>query len=420
MIESVRVMLLPNKKQLTQLAKTADAARYAYNWTLRLQMDYFDENGYYLSEQEARKRFTQHKKTPPSDEDLAWLKNVSNNATKQAIKDCCNAFVRLQTEQKKPGYRPYSKKKIAKATLRKKKLTRYDMHWHPKFKKKGKAQPKFYMDTEKIKCTDTHVKLEKIAKNKRTNRAKANWIRLAEPKRIPQGINYLNPRVKFDGINWWLSVGIERDVNPQKPTNEGIGIDLGIKELAVCSDGTVTHRYENINKSAKIRKLRKKQRRLQREISRKYEMNKEGERYKKTRNLMKSEKKLRKLNHRLTGLRHNHVHQVTSAITRRKPSYIVMEDLNIRGMMQNKHLSKAIQEQCWHEFSRQMKYKCNWKGIRFIKASRFYPSSKICVVCGHVKKNLKLSERIYRCDSCENEIDRDEQAAWNLKKYSAQ
>jgi putative transposase len=138
-------------------------------------------------------------------------------------------------------------------------------------------------------------------------------------------------------------VGIEKEICHPKPTNEGIGIDVGIKELAICSNGK---RYANINKTAKVRKLKKRQRRLQRKISRKYEMNKEGGRYRKTSNIIKSEKKLRKLNHRLTGLRHNHIHQVTSEITKRKPSYIVIEDLNIRGMMRSAQINLRIIDTC--------------------------------------------------------------------------
>lgn len=410
MIKSIKIMLLPNNKQRSKMFQTASAARYAYNWTVATQMEYFKENGKYMEESDIRKLFTKHK------QEKLWLYEVSNDACKQAIKDACEAFWRFLKEKKKPDYRPYSKKQIAKSAKENKPLTRYDMRWHPKFKKKGKAEPKFYVDTDKIEFSDTHVRLEKIAEGKKKNRVKANWIKLGEKDRIPTDVKYINPRVTFDGINWWIGVGIECD-NDTKDGNDGvdgIGIDVGIRELAVCSDGT---RHQSINKTGTVRKLKKKQRRLQRKISRKYNMNKEEERYRKTSNIIKSEKQLLKINQRLTCIRHNYIHHITSEIIQQKPSFIVLEDLNVQGIMTNKHLAKAVQEQCLYEFSRQIQYKSNWSGIKFIEAYRYYPSSKTCCICGNVKKDLKLCDRTYICSECGNVIDRDYQAALNLKRY---
>ena len=197
------------------------------------------------------------------------------------------------------------------------------------------------------------------------------------------------------------------------PKKEGIGIDLGVKELAVCSDGK---KYKNINKTKKIKKLEQKKRRIQRSIARKYEKNKKGESYWKTKKLKKSEETLLKINHRLTNIRQNYLHKTTSEIIKREPSFICMEDLNVRGMMKNKHLAKAVQEQSFYEFRRQISYKGEWKGIKVIFADRYFPSSKKCICCGHIKKELKLSDRIYQCE-CGNVIDRDYQAALNLKRY---
>ena len=210
-----------------------------------------------------------------------------------------------------------------------------------------------------------------------------------------------------------MTVSVDVDDNTNIPTSEGIGIDLGLKDLAVCSDGNT---YKNVNKTQKVKKVEKRKRRLQRSISRKYNMNKEGVRYKKTSNIIKREKKLLKVIKRLTNIRHNHLHQTTSEIVKRKPSFICIEDLNVRGMMKNKHLSKAIQQQGFYEFRRQIEYKSNWNNILVIIADRFFPSSKLCSCCGGIKKDLKLSDRIYRCD-CGNIIDRDYQASLNLKKY---
>ena len=173
---------------------------------------------------------------------------------------------------------------------------------------------------------------------------------------------------------------------------------------------------QNINKTPKVKKLEKRKRRLQRSISRRYENNKEGGRYCKTSNIIKVEKELLKLNHRLTNIRHNYLHQTTSEIIKREPSFICIEDLNVSGMMKNRHLSKAVQQQCFYEFRRQIEYKSAWNNIKVIIADRFFPSSKLCSCCGNIKKDLKLSDRIYKCE-CGNVIDRDYQAGLNLKKY---
>ena len=244
---------------------------------------------------------------------------------------------------------------------------------------------------------------------------------MCEHRRIPygEGVKYINPRVSFDGLNWWISVGIEYPDNIEISTNKGIGIDLGIEKLAVVSDGTV---YKNINKNKRIKKLEKRKKKFQRKVSRKYEMNKNkiegGEcRYEKTKNIIKLENQLKKLSQRLTNIRHNYLHQITTEIIKRKPSFIVVEDLNVSGMMKNKHLSKAIQEQRFYEFYRQLQYKSEWNNIKFIVADRFFPSSKTCSQCGSYKKNLKLSDRKYICEDCGSILDRDLNASLNLKNY---
>ncbi|WP_318618252.1 transposase, partial [Sporosarcina sp. YIM B06819] len=286
---------------------------------------------------------------------------------------------------------------------------------HPTFKSKRGTVPSFYQDPLKIRFTATHVKVEGFAENKRENKQQLNWIRLVEKERIPhgKGVKYVNPRIRFDGLHWWISVGVIVYTCQEYPKNVGIGIDLGITNLGICSDGTV---YPTINKTKKVRKLEKKKRRLQRKVSRKYQYNMEGERYKKTCNIIKSEQQLLTITRRLTNIRQNYLHQITSEIVNRKPRFIVLEDLNVSGMMKNKHLAKAIQQQKFREFRRQAEYKSERNGVQFILVDRWYPSSKLCFHCGQLKKDLKLSERIYICP-CGNRIDRDVQAALNLKRY---
>ena len=423
MIKSIRVQLLPNNKQKTKLFQFAGAARYAYNWALNKQMDHFCEGHKIQTDSALRKEFTVLRHA----EENKWLQDVSNNVTKQAIKDLCIAYKNFFRKQKQPGYIKYTSKKIAHYNRIGKSLTVYDMNGHPKFRSKKNGDFRFYQDNVKIQFTETHVKLESLAGSRRKNRQRLNWIRLAERNRIPVLAKYTNPRIAFDGERWWLSVGIQtaRKLKPLRGLSfayrkrryirsEGIGIDLGIKDLAVLSDAT---KVRNINKTRAIRRLKKKRRRLQRQVSRKYQMNKKGDRYCKTSNLIKSEKQLLRINHRLANIRQNHVHQSTTAIIKRKPSFVCLEDLNIRGMMKNRYLSEKIQEQNLYEFRRQIEYKAHWAKISVIIADRWYPSSKTCVICGHVKKDLNLSERMYVCPVCGNVIDRDFQAALNLKRY---
>ena len=284
---------------------------------------------------------------------------------------------------------------------------------YPKFKSKKHSKQSFYQSSDTIRFIDTHVKVEGFSMSLKRNKQKLNWIKLCEKGRIPTDCKYLNPRFTFDGLYWYVSVGIEVDNNTDVPSNEGVGIDLGIKDLAVCSDGNT---YKNINKAQRVKKLEKKKRRLQRSVSRKYEKNKKGESYCKTRNIIKREKELLKVTKRLTNIRHNYLHQTTSEIIKRKPSFICIEDLNVSGIMKNKHLSKAIQQQCFYEFRRQIQYKSEWNNIKVIIADRFFPSSKLCSCCGNIKKDLKLSDRIYTCE-CGNIINRDYQASLNLKRY---
>lgn len=381
MIKSIKVRLNPNNKQLTKLFQYAGCDRFAYNWAISREQDNYKQGNKFLSDSELRKEFTQLKKQS----EYQWLNEVSNNVTKQAIKDACNTYKRFFKGQCK----------------------------YPKFKSKKHSTPSFYQDNIKIQFTDTHVKVESFSMSKKQNKQKLNWIKLCEKGRIPTDCKYMNPRFTYDGLYWYVSVGIEVNDNTTLPSNEGIGIDLGIKDLAICSDGNT---YKNINKTQTVKKLEKKKRRLQRSISRKYEENKKGASYCKTSNIIKSEKELLKLNHRLTNIRQNYLHQTSAKIVKREPSFICIEDLNVSGMMKNKHLSKAVQQQGFYEFRRQIEYKTMWNNIPVVIADRFFPSSKLCSCCESIKKDLKLSDRIYKCE-CGNIIDRDLQAALNLKKY---
>ncbi len=368
MILAKKVRLKPTEEQEQQLWKSAGTARWTYNWTLNKQQENHKQGGMFISDDDLRKELTELKQT----DECSWLYDVSNNIAKQAVKDACDAYKKFFKGQSKL----------------------------PKFKSKRKSKPSFYNDTSKLKVKKKLVLIEKVG-----------WIQTSE--QLPMNVAYKNPRITFDKKYWYISVGIEEDVKQMERTDYVIGIDLGIKELAVCSGGQV---FKNINKTKEVRKIEKRLRRLQRSVSRKYEMNKEGNRFVKTSNLIKIEKQIQHLHRRLTNIRTNHIHQATNAIVKIKPGKVVMEDLNISGMMKNRHLSKALANQKLSEFIRQMKYKCEKYGIEFIQVDRFYPSSKTCSSCGKMKKDLKLSDRMYSCE-CGLTIDRDVNASLNLANY---
>ena len=193
-----------------------------------------------------------------------------------------------------------------------------------------------------------------------------------------------------------------------------MGIDLGVKVLCSVAFSGENIVIDNINKTINMKRKQKKLKRLQHKVSRKYHQN--GS-FKKTSNILKAEEQIRELSYHISMTRRNYIHQATHKFVSMRPYRVVMEDLNVSGMMKNKHLSKAIQEQCFYEFIRQMKYKCEWNSIEFIQVDRFYPSSKTCSCCGTINSNLKLGDRIYVCPECGLVIDRDYNAAINLMKY---
>ena len=367
MILGKKVRMIPTKEQEKQLWRSTGTARWVYNWTLARQQENYKQGNKFLTDHDLRKEITRLKKM----DEFTWLSHVSNNVAKQAVKDACGAYKKFFSG-------------LAK---------------FPRFKSKKTSKLSFYNDNVKLKVKSNLVLIEKVG-----------WVKTAE--QIPKETAYINPRVSFDGKYWYLAVGMEQTFPKEKLTDEVIGIDLGIKDLAVCSNGAI---FKNINKTKVVKKVEKRLQRLQRSVSRKYEMNKEGSRFVKTSNIIKIEKQIRLLQRRLTNIRTNHIHQTTNAIAKTKPCKVVMEDLNISGMMKNRHLSKAIQQQKLFECIRQMKYKCKKYGIEFMQVDRFYPSSKRCSSCERIKQHLKLSDRTYACE-CGLKMDRDLNAALNLAK----
>ena len=371
MIKSVKIRLLPTKEQELLMLKSIGCSRFAYNWALNRANEMY-QNGDKYSMANIRKEFTQLKKQ----EDFKWLNEVSNTMMVESMRNLDKAF------------KSFFKKKGG----------------HPKFKSKRNSSKSFYVRYDTLYFRDNICNIEKIGKVK----FKTNYD-------IPN-CKYSNPYCSYDGKYWYLSFGFEVEENQTTLNKDlSIGIDLGVKDLATIN--VLDKPIVNINKTKKVRGLEKKLRRLQRQISRKYEANKDGNKFVKTNNIVKLEKQIKLLHRKLSNIRNNHIHQATNKVIKLKPYRVVMEDLNVSGMMKNKHLAKAIQEQCFYEFIRQMKYKCEFNGIDFVQVDRWYPSSKTCSCCGSIKQDLKLKDRIYKCNDCGLEIDRDKNASINLGNY---
>ena len=392
MLTAKKIRLKPTPEQEILFRKSAGGSRWAYNYFLsennRVYQEYLanGETGEKsISEGKVRKYINNVlKKTTHT-----WLSEIGSNVMKQAVKDANNALQRY--------FKGVSEK--------------------PCYKSKHKSKLSFYVNYESLSRRNGGFHGEKIG-----------FVKTSEPlPKLSKGEKYSNPHISFDGKYWYLSVGYEIFNVESELTGESIGIDLGVKELAVCSNGKT---YQNINKSKKVRRLKKKLKREQRKLSRKLKNNTKdyevinGYRHPvyikplhECRNIQKQKSKIKLIYRKLTNIRNNHLHQATTEIVKTKPSQIVMETLNVKGMMKNRHLASSIQEQKFYEFKRQIEYKCQRYGIELLNIPTFYPSSKLCSQCGNIKKDLKLSDRVYHCDCCGLVIDRDYNASLNLANY---
>ena len=381
MIKGYRVMMFPNERQKEEIIKFCNAARYAYNWALATEIKNYEDGNKFISGYNLTKLFTQFKKQEGNE----WLNDVSSRAMKIAILNAATSYENFF--KKRAGF--------------------------PKFKSKKRSKMRCATHEGVIDFDKDKVKLEKLG-----------WIKIAVKNYVPfgDGITYLNPKIEFDGINFWVSVSIEfnnKNISTDKPKTEAIGIDLGIKTLATCSNGI-------INNKPDIKQEQKKLKRLQRKASRHYcKMVEESKRTKikfdkipKSKNLLKLEKEISKLHKHISNILTNNIHKFTSDITKLNPEAIVIEDLNISGMKENRHLSRHINEAKFYEIRRQLEYKAEWNGINLIVANRWFPSSKTCSCCGYKKEKLSLSERTFMCEECGFKMDRDLNASINLKNLS--
>lgn len=377
MIKSFKVRLYPTKEQEQLIWKHIDACRYIYNYMLEKQQKLYTTSQKYLRKFGMMSLLTLLK----NDGNHDWLYEVSNTSLQRVCGDLDAA------------YQNFFKKKCGL----------------PKFKSRKNNRSRFPVrETNLFLYNKNSAHIEKIGN-----------IKTRTDFDIPIGKSnkFINPRVSIINGKWMLSFGVEYENQVFQLNDYNVGIDLGIKDSAIVAYSDKKLIFQNINKSKKIRMYEEQIRHTQRSISRKYEANKQGDKYVKTKNIEKEEKKLRKLYTRTSNIRNNYIHQSTRKIISLLPKKIIMEDLNIVGMMKNKHLSKAIQDQCLSEWIRQIKYKSEWMGIEFIQVDRFFPSSKTCHDCGYINHGLKLKDRIFVCPDCGYTEDRDYNAALNLMSY---
>ena len=376
MLKSFKTEINPTEEQKARIRRTIGTCRYVYNFYLGHNKALHDNGEKFMT----GKSFSLwlNNEYIPDNPDKTWIREVYSKAVKKSIEDGCTAFTRFFKHQSD----------------------------FPKFKKKGKSDVKMYFVRNNPKdcvCERHRLKIPTLG-----------WVRIKEKGYIPttkDGYMIRSGTVSVKAGRFYVSVLVEiPDVNIDNNSNEGIGIDLGLKDLAIVSNGKT---YRNINKSAGLKKLEKQLIREQRSLSRKYENLKKGESTQRA-NIQKQRLKVQKLHHKMDNIRTDYINKTIAEIVKTKPSYITIEDLNVKGMMKNRCLSKAVASQKFYEFRTRLKAKCDENGIELRVADRFYPSSKTCHHCGSVRKNLKLSDRIYRCE-CGYVADRDLNAALNLK-----
>ena len=376
LLKSFKTEINPTEEQKARIRRTIGTCRYVYNFYLGHNKALHDNGEKFMT----GKSFSLwlNNEYIPDNPDKTWIREVYSKAVKKSIEDGCTAFTRFFKHQSD----------------------------FPKFKKKGKSDVKMYFvrnNPKDCQCERHRLKIPTLG-----------WVRIKEKGYIPttkDGYMIRSGTVSVKAGRFYVSVLVEiPDVNIDNNSNEGIGIDLGLKDLAIVSNGKT---YRNINKSAGLKKLEKQLIREQRSLSRKYENLKKGEVTQRA-NIQKQKLKVQKLHHKIDNIRTDYINKTIAEIVKTKPSYITIEDLNVKGMMKNRCLSKAVASQKFYEFRTRLKAKCDENGIELRVADRFYPSSKTCYHCGSVRKNLKLSDRIYRCE-CGYVADRDLNAALNLK-----
>ena len=377
LLKSFKTEINPSEEQKARIRKTIGTCRFIYNFYLAHNKELYDNGEKFMSS--SRFRVWLNNEYLPQHPEYSWIKEAYSKAVTQSVNNGQTAFTRFFHHESA----------------------------FPKFKKKSRSDVKMYFvknNTKDCMCERHRIKIPSLG-----------WVRIKEKGYIPttkDGYVIKSGSVSMKADRFYISVlvDIPESKTANNSSNEGIGIDLGLKDFAVVSNGKT---YKNINKTARIKELEKQLIREQRSLSRKYENLKKGGTTQRA-NIQKQKLKVQKLHHKLDNIRTDYINKTIAEIVKTKPSYITMEDLNVKGMMKNRHLSKAVASQKFYEFKVKLQAKCNENGIELRVADRWYPSSKLCHRCGSIKKDLKLSDRIYKC-SCGYIEDRDFNAALNLK-----
>ncbi len=381
MLKSYKTEINPTEEQKQKIKKTIGTCRYIYNFYLSHNKELYENEETFMS----AKSFSVwlNNEFLPNNPEYIWIKEVSSKSVKKSMENACTAFKRFF--DKKSGF--------------------------PRFKKKHTSDVKMYFvknNPNDCRCERHRIKIPTLG-----------WVRIKEKGYIPttkQGYTIRSGTVSYKAGRYYVSVLIDiPDADKPQLNDVGLGIDLGIKDFAVISNGVVK---KNINKTAKLKKLEKQLKRKQRCLSRKYEdLKKRNKKWKgeaTRQNIQKQVLKVQKLHHRIDTIRTDYINKTIAEIVKTKPSYITIEDLNVKGMMKNRHLSKAVASQKFYEFRTKLEAKCKELGIELRIVDRWYPSSKLCHKCGSIKKDLKLSDREYICE-CGYHADRDFNASLNLR-----
>ncbi|WP_298092416.1 transposase [uncultured Catenibacterium sp.] len=376
LLKSFKTEINPTEEQKVRIRKTIGTCRFIYNFYLAHNKELHENGKKFMSSSQFRVWL--NNEYLPSHPEYSWIKEAYSKSVTQAVNNGQTAFEKFFDHKSA----------------------------FPKFKKKGRSDVKMYFvrnNPKDCSCERHRIKIPSLG-----------WVRIKEKGYIPttkDGYVIKSGHVSIKADRYYVSVLIEiPDKRIASNSSEGIGIDLGLKDFAIVSNGKT---YKNINKSAKLKKLEKKLIREQKSLSRKYENLKKGESTQK-RNIQKQKLKIQKLHHRIDNIRTDYINKIIAEIVKTKPSYITIEDLNVSGMMKNRHLSKAVASQKLYEFKTKLQAKCKEYGIEQRKVDRWFPSSKTCHCCKHIKKDLKLSDRVFRCD-CGYIEDRDFNAALNLR-----
>ncbi|WP_242314842.1 transposase [Bacillus cereus group sp. BfR-BA-01355] len=374
MILAKKVRLIPTPEQEKVLRNHAGAARFAYNYCKRMSDRYYKLFGKSVSQLALQKRFTKIKKRKKYE----WLKDINAQVPKQASRDFDAA--------------------------RKHSFKKYKNGYHTSYKSKKDLIQGFYANYERLIIGKKVVHIQSIGEVKTS-------------QQLPRNKKPSNPRVTFDGRHWWISVGFQEDFELQELTNESIGVDVGLKELFVASNGM---KERNINKDAKVKKLLKRKKSAQRDMSRRF---KKGAKIQSA-GYEKAKAEHLRLSRKITNIRTNHIHQATAKLVKTKPMRIVVEDLSISNLLKNKKLSKSFSFQKLNFFFQCLSYKCEKYGIAYVKADKWFASSKICSCCGvkydhsvQPEGQWSLKIREWCCVSCNSHHDRDVNAAINLSRW---